>query len=135
MPVATRSKTRGNPVDAPRKPSKRASAAESRKFQKDSETARNHGTHLLRTLQDEEERELRDALGATSHSGHGNGRRDGRGRNRSHSHGGGYVGSTPSGDESETPAADDTVFTMASETDDLDGRVSHLFIKFMKTHP
>ena len=135
MPVATRSKTRGNPVDTPQKPPKRASAAESGKFQKDLEAARNHGTHLLRTLQEDEEREFRDALGATSHGGHGNGRGDGRGRNCSRGHGGGYAGGAHSGDESETPAADDTVFTTASETDDPDERVSHLFIKSMKTCP
>ena len=47
MLVATRSKTQVNPVDTPQKPPKRASAAESGKFQKDLEAARNHGTHLL----------------------------------------------------------------------------------------
>ena len=140
MPIATRSKTRGDPVNAqPPKSANRKSAVQPGKVQKDPEAAREHGTHLLQTLQEEQEREIQDALGIEGHGGCSNGRGTGRGRGHGHGHGrghshghsrgcgGGHMGGTKSGKESETPAVEDATPAAIPEADGLDEPVGHLF--------
>ena len=77
MPAATRSKTRGDPVNTPQKSPNRKLTVRPEKVQKDPEAARIHGTNLLQTLQEEQEQELHDALGTENH-GRGRGRGHGR---------------------------------------------------------
>lgn len=130
MPAATRSKTRGDPVNAPQKSPNQESTVRPGKVQKDPEAARIHGTDLLQTLQEEHERELHDALGTESHGhGRGNGRGCGHGRGRSRGHGGGGVGGAWSVEET-TPAVNDAPFMASSDMDGLDGDVGHSFVGF-----
>ena len=139
MPMATRSKTRGEPVATPPKSPNHKSSVLLGKAQKGAEAARKRGAHLLWTLQEEQEQEVQHALGTKSGGGHSGGRGRGRSCGRSHGRGhgceGGCVSGAQSSGEPKTPAVEDVVFTATLEMDGLDEHVSHSFTESTKTHP